>query len=495
MSKHHKKALSFAVLVSLGLVMALLLPLTASAKMNKLVGSQSPQLIAQSSQPSQKGLYVATDGKNEGKGTIDQPFKSIQKALDAATPGTTVYIRGGNYHERVNISKSGSATDGYITVQNYPQETVTIDAVGINDGSSAMFNIYGQQYVKIIGLNLTQNVVDDASAFNINQGSHHIEIRNNKISHMDRKSASSMPIFVSSSLSSNVPTHDIIINGNEIFNCDAGSAQAVTVMGNVEKVEFSNNSVHDLPTIAVDFLGNYQSVSNPALDHARKSVIRDNTLYNVSSICIYIDGGEDNVVERNTLSNCTKGIDVVSERKGGAARNIVRDNLIVDTKQVGLAFGNWANQGDDIVDCQIYNNTVVNSELVLAANRSSGCIVKNNLLVGGQKSTLLNQQNAKNLLTDYNLWYGQNGHGFSLQGKWYNSLADYQNASGQDKNSHFGDPLFSNSNSSAPNFRFTSGSPAFNAGDPSFVPAQDQRDLDNQSRVESSRIDAGAYEL
>jgi len=41
--------------------------------------------------------YVATDGSDLNAGTISQPFATIQRGQAEASPGDTVYIRGGNY--------------------------------------------------------------------------------------------------------------------------------------------------------------------------------------------------------------------------------------------------------------------------------------------------------------------------------------------------------------------------------------------------------------
>ena len=52
-------------------------------------------------------IYVAPDGNDTtNTGTIDQPLESIQKAQELASPGDTVFIRGGTYQIREDqISK------------------------------------------------------------------------------------------------------------------------------------------------------------------------------------------------------------------------------------------------------------------------------------------------------------------------------------------------------------------------------------------------------
>ena len=54
-------------------------------------------------------LFVSPSGSDSGSGSQQSPFKSIQKAVDAAKPGDTVKILPGIYRGSVVISKSGTA--------------------------------------------------------------------------------------------------------------------------------------------------------------------------------------------------------------------------------------------------------------------------------------------------------------------------------------------------------------------------------------------------
>ena len=69
--------------------------------------------------------YVATTGSDAAAGDISHPFKTIQKAVDVAQAGDTIYVRGGTYHERVRMKGSGTAGNP-ITLTNYNGETVII---------------------------------------------------------------------------------------------------------------------------------------------------------------------------------------------------------------------------------------------------------------------------------------------------------------------------------------------------------------------------------
>lgn len=73
-------------------------------------------------------LYVSPSGSSSGTGTISAPFNSIQAGIDAATAGSTIYLRGGTYSPTTNIQikKSGAAGQPYV-LSAYSGEKVVID--------------------------------------------------------------------------------------------------------------------------------------------------------------------------------------------------------------------------------------------------------------------------------------------------------------------------------------------------------------------------------
>ncbi|GAB1216562.1 hypothetical protein ATERTT37_005778 [Aspergillus terreus] len=69
-----------------------------------------------------------TDKSNSGDGTIDSPLLSIQKAVDLATAGSTIYLRKGTFSPSANIqiTKSGKPGAPYV-LRAYDGEVVIID--------------------------------------------------------------------------------------------------------------------------------------------------------------------------------------------------------------------------------------------------------------------------------------------------------------------------------------------------------------------------------
>ena len=72
-------------------------------------------------------LYISMAGSNANPGTKTRPFRTLQYAADMAKPGDTIDVRGGTYCQRLAVTHSGSATDGYITIRSAPGETAILD--------------------------------------------------------------------------------------------------------------------------------------------------------------------------------------------------------------------------------------------------------------------------------------------------------------------------------------------------------------------------------
>lgn len=68
--------------------------------------------------------YVDTKGSNTNSGTsINAPLKTIQRSMDIAVAGDTVYVRGGVYREQVDVYRGGgSGPDKMLHVLAYEKE-------------------------------------------------------------------------------------------------------------------------------------------------------------------------------------------------------------------------------------------------------------------------------------------------------------------------------------------------------------------------------------
>lgn len=94
-------------------------------------------------------IYVSTSGNDSNPGTLEAPVLTLRKAIETATSGTDIYLRGGTYRpgnddimrtgaESVyscvySLDKKGTAS-APITISGYPGEKVTIDLSDVKPG-------------------------------------------------------------------------------------------------------------------------------------------------------------------------------------------------------------------------------------------------------------------------------------------------------------------------------------------------------------------------
>src|SRR5437868_6957221 len=86
--------------------------------------------------------FVSTTGSDDSRGTLDQPFRTIQQAANLAQPGDSVFVRGGTYRETVKPTTSGTAS-APIIFKAYNNEQVTVSGADVVSGFSQYdSNIY-----------------------------------------------------------------------------------------------------------------------------------------------------------------------------------------------------------------------------------------------------------------------------------------------------------------------------------------------------------------
>ncbi|WP_169449445.1 right-handed parallel beta-helix repeat-containing protein [Marinimicrobium agarilyticum] len=79
--------------------------------------------------------YVSLNGSDSSSGSLNQPFRTLQRAIDVAGPGDLVYVRGGVYNiyspaipeAGINFWKSGTSESARIRYFAYPGEQPVLD--------------------------------------------------------------------------------------------------------------------------------------------------------------------------------------------------------------------------------------------------------------------------------------------------------------------------------------------------------------------------------
>ena len=314
--------------------------------------------------PPGPSFYVATTGDDSNPGTISKPWQHISKAAATITAGATVYVRGGVYHERVVLSNSGSAAQGYIQFQSYPGETAIIDGTSVTmppvvSTPTGLIQITNLSYIVIAGFEIRNFVSNSPDLFpagiSITGAGTGIRILDNRIHNINNgvNGAHGLGVYGTSAPAS---INDLTIDGNELYDLVLGQSESMALNGNVQGWSVTNNSVHDNDNIGIDAVGFEGTSPEPAFDQARQGYIAGNLVYNISdnnnptyppednsADGIYIDGGSRILLERNVLHNNNINLEVSSEHLGHTGSYVtVRNNLLYLATGPGLSIGGYS---------------------------------------------------------------------------------------------------------------------------------------------------------
>ncbi len=393
-----------------------------------------------------KTYYVATNGSDKNSGTLDQPFATLQHAVEQIKDGAggTIYLRGGVYNHGdgvwINSSHDGSA-NSRLVIQPYQNEQVIIEA-----NSTAAAIAIGGDYVDIVGLE-----VRNAKQGIIGWGAHNLRILNNKIHDLqDTGIASYAPELFGAS--------DIVVDGNTVYRTNLsnqgrqenGAWGSGITMSRTRNAVVTNNLVYE----------NWcEGITATLSDNVR---VANNVVYDNYSVQLYLDNATNTIFENNLAYDTgnlafdrwygsASGIQIASEAYNAqnfSGNNIIRNNTILNAG-VGLAYGSYS-VGGGIHNTQIIHNTFYGSErglLDLGTATHDNVTIANNIFHGGG-DPVVNQwtQASKGVTFRNNLWNEAGSGVYSGQGD------------------IIGDPKFANAGGTrAQDYRIQTGSPAIDA--------------------------------
>jgi hypothetical protein len=84
-------------------------------------------LVLLSSGASAADYYVAINGSDANKGSLESPFRTIARAAKAMQPGDTTSVREGRYHEKIVLKGLQGSEEEPFTFVAYQNEQVTLD--------------------------------------------------------------------------------------------------------------------------------------------------------------------------------------------------------------------------------------------------------------------------------------------------------------------------------------------------------------------------------
>jgi hypothetical protein len=451
--------------------------------------------------PAGPQFYVATTGNDSNPGTtMSAPWRTIQHAMNSATPGSTVNIMAGTYQERLTVNVSGRPGN-YTTFQPYNfsvpaggcggytglacgGDRVVLDYLSwgtITDGVPFM-HITNRSYVRIQGITfqnyttLEQNYVL-SQGLRIDGSSSFVEFKYNKFLH-NHEIGPDTGCCASAHIRIWGPSNNVWFYGNELGDLWTVFGEALTADARAQYITVESNWVHDTDQIAIDMHGgtsNY-TIRGNKLEYI--SVKRDGTVwYDKPSIAIYNDGANTGVMERNSVSYAGVAFEALSEPGQPSTYGVTVRNNITAHCLKGVVLGTWYSNvdGSSVSRLQFFNNTFYGNTVALVVRPMMSTSVSwENNLFANNLITYVNWLNWNPGNADYNLYFG--------------------GGAGPGVHVIKSDPLFVNP--SVGNYTLEPASPAINAGDPGTpTDVAGAVDFAGNPRIAGGRVDIGAYEV
>ncbi len=475
-------------------------------------------IIVSSTLFAQTNFYVSQSGGNDlNDGLSPQTaWATIQHAANFAIPNSVVHIMEGIYHENVQVNVSGTAGNP-IVFTNYQNGHVVIDGTG-TPGTS-LIRMTNKSWLHFENMELRNLVRDNArgimaettpSGYARNLSFKDITIHTIRWTPDDGvipgsgQDARGFAVVGRGAGIEYISIVDCTIRDNV-----TGKSEALTFNGNVEDFLIEGCQVFNNTNIGICLAGNYGICANPSVDKTRNGIVRGNICYNnvsplSSSAGIYVDGGENIVIERNNCFGNGTGISVGCEQNGTTKYITVKNNLIHNNIGRGLAVGGHTLLSTgQVLFSTFRNNTLFqnNSELgyhsEIHLSKASNCVFEDNIIYSNDQNILLSVDNKlpqANNLFNYNCLYTPSGNPGDLNIYWhlqsFASLGQLQQALGQEVNSIFADPqLLSGSGSLSPQ------SVCLNAGNPALSLPAGELDFYGNPRLAGSAVDIGALEI
>lgn len=471
--------------------------------------------------------YVnGTTGNDTNTGTsAAAALKTIQAALNKTTngAGSTIFVAGGTYKERLTWPNSGASSTEPITLTNYNSGVVIIDGDNAtNTAQNAMIAISSKSHIRIQSVRIANNIRSFASGIYMSGSGTDVQFTDCKLYNIGWTSnASSRPepkdnanpfVIIGSTANS---YNQIYIGSNEVYNCNTGYSEGLTIAGNVENFLIENNTIHDITNIGIDMTGNYAWTGAPAnVNFARNGNVKYNKVYRcvspiATSAGIYVDGAKWINIEGNTCYENSTGISAGCENDNNSTDGInIRSNFIYNNIEAGIIMGSNA-ANSKVINSTITNNTLFKNysktgwggEIHL--QNTDHLTIRNNIIQSASNIVIVasTNYNSTNLVFDYNNYFSASGSSNTVTFDWagingttYGSFAAFKTATGLDTNSNYSTPSFVSASLPSPNLHLGSTSLCVNRGLPSFVAQPGEFDIDKEARVRNGRVDIGADE-
>jgi PKD repeat protein len=399
-------------------------------------------------------LHVSTSGNDSNPGTLNSPVATISRANALASPGDTIYLRGGQHNPSryIWVDKDG------LTFSSYPGESASI-VTNNTDGSNFPYIFF------LGGNNITLKNLEIRGGetyvlkIELNQ---HVLISNCRIYNSGRDC---IKTFNSDNLI--IEKCDIGPSGLR----DASNAEGIDSIGSVG-VTIRDCYIHDTATTGLYLKGG-----------ARNGVVERNRVERTGHSGILLGQDTDEEYMRDgTVYECLD--------------SVARNNVITNTGGSGIGTYSGSNvrfENNTLVDVAKQYHAgfyVVTNNREVPARQVS---FKNNVVVVNSTRPMLFLINlSDNLVSNSNIWYRPAGGNYKFylespsRSVYWESFSAWQSGMPADSRSSTTDPRLDAANLCRP----LSNSPTIDGGES----VNNQLDYISAARPQGAAYDIGAHE-
>lgn len=472
-----------------------------------LLGSAAPTLAAT--------YYVASTGDDANAGTVDAPFRTVQRGLDAVHPGDTCLVGPGTYTEALGLKTSGTSQAPITLKGSVP------GAATISSGDLRAVMLWGNiGYYTFDGLNFVSNFVgpyagDKDYSIDLgignswwgwddpNSGNNGFLIQNCNITGSVGMIGSHNTIrnctfngnnqFTKAIHDMTASSHDNLYTNNLIHDY---AHRAVWTMFNTSNITISYNTIYNIGSrgasldgCAIDLDGVWIPIYNSEVSH--------NTIW-LSGMGIEFENGMNCIGDGNVVHEVGMGMGAINytwpdaerEYRGTSTGSIFRNNVIYNTTSSGLIA--MSSPGNSFYNNTVHNNSAGFAGIVLANQgtsfNSNNSSVVNNIVTDSNLSLLIDPGTTGSTISN-NLYYNSGGNTATHKWNGTYTLAQFQSSFGLEGYSSYGDPLYANA--AAGNFTLRGSSPGIDTG--AALPGV-PNDFSGIARPQGGGYDRGAFE-
>ena len=378
-----------------------------------------------------KTLHVAADGNDEtGDGSEDAPFATVGGAIASGIgPGSAIYVHEGTY-DPIEITSEASGTNEDPVLIAAAEKDAEYEHVVIKGKKSKVQN--GEEdFEASVGIHMVNVDGIVIRGFEVSGGTHGILYESTKeqgdtvLENISIEDCNIHDIVGTHGIAfyagnDFAPVKAVSITNCEVRDCLCGDSESMVLNGNIDSFVIAGNVIHDNNNIGIDMIG-FEGTAKPDkdsdfenrydADFVRNGECHDNIVYNISAmdnpayyedgnydLCadgIYVDGGQDIEIYNNFVFNCDIGLEVATEHSPDDNELFkvsgikVHDNVVADCKGwCGLCFGGYDRDLGFTENCEFNNNTFVDNETQVGVQRSKDNVIRDNLFVGEDNSTI-----------------------------------------------------------------------------------------------------------